>query len=82
MSKLDIGANTLKIFAASDDVLRPYEYSTSFLISETSLALPDVEVTQTFSEMERTDYSIFIIILIIILVLAGIIITRLKSKKD
>ena len=81
MSKLDIGANTLKIFAASDDVLRPYEYSTSFLISETSLALPDVEVTQTFSEIERTDYSIFVIILIVILVTAVIVITRFRSKK-
>ena len=81
MSKLDIGANTLKIFAASDDVLRPYEYSTSFLISETSLALPDVEVTQTFSEIERTDYSIFVIILIVTLVTAVIVITRFRSKK-
>ena len=81
VSKLDIGANTLKIFAASDDVLRPYEYSTSFLVSETSSTLPDVEVTQTFSEIERDDYSIFIIILIAILVTAGIIISRLKSKK-
>ena len=81
VSKLDIGANTLKIFAASDDVLRPYEYSTSFLVSETSSTLPDVEVTQTFSEIERDDYSIFIIILIAILVTAGIVISRLKSKK-
>ena len=81
VSKLDIGANTLKIFAASDDVLRPYEYSTSFLVSETSSTLPDVEVTQTFSEIERDDYSIFIIILIAILATAGIIISRLKSKK-
>ena len=60
---------------------RPYEYSTSFLVSETSSTLPDVEVTQTFSEIERDDYSIFIIILIAILATAGIIISRLKSKK-
>ena len=81
MSKFDIGTNTLKIFAASNDVLRPYEYSTSFLVSETSLTLPDVEVTQNLSKMEQSDYSIFVIILIVILVAVGIVISKLKSKK-
>ena len=50
-------------------------------IYENIEGLPDVEVTQTFSEIERDDYSIFIIILIAIIVTAGIIISRLKSKK-
>tara|TARA_B100001123_G_scaffold450746_1_gene623397 strand:+ start:563 stop:3028 length:2466 start_codon:yes stop_codon:yes gene_type:complete len=82
MSKLDVGANTIKIFAASDDVLKPYEYSTSFLVSETSLTLPDVEVTQNLSKMEQSDYSVFVAILILILVVSVIVIAKLKSKKD
>ena len=82
MSKLDVGANTIKIFAASDDVLKPYEYSTSFLVSETSLTLPDVEVTQNLSKMEQSDYSVFVAILILILVVSAIVIAKLKSKKD
>ena len=82
MSKLDVGANTIKIFAASDDVLKPYEYSTSFLVSETSLTLPDVEVTENLSKVEQSDYSVFAIVLIVILVAAGFVIARLKTKKD
>ena len=81
ISKLNIGTNTLKIFAISDDVLRPYEYSTSFLVSESSTTLPDVEVTQNLSYIEQNDYSAFFIVLIIILIISGIVITRLKSKK-
>ena len=58
------GANDLKVFAMSDEVLRPDIYRTSFLV----VANPSQEVPEpTFSETPQnsiptTNYGIFIII--------------------
>ena len=80
VSKFDTGANTLKVFAVSNDVLRPYEYSTSFLASETDTSLPNVEITTTLSESGQTDYS-FLVIVIALIIGAGIIfIIKTRSK--
>jgi hypothetical protein len=61
--------------------LRPYEYSTSFLASETNTSLPNVEITTTLSESDQTDYS-FLAIVIALIIGAGIIfIIKTRTKR-
>ena len=81
-SHLDIGANTLKIFASSDEALRPDSYTTSFLVVEGQTSLPDVPILRTESEIVESPYvGIFSIIIGAIIV--GIIISiRRKRKKN
>ena len=80
-SNLDVGANTLKIFASSDEVLRPDTYTTSFLVVEGQDALPDVPILQAEGETEETSH-VGMVSLIIGAVIVGIIISiRRKRKK-
>ena len=80
-SHLDVGANTLKIFASSDEVLRPDSYTTSFLVVEGQATLPDVPILQSESETVDTPY-VGILSIIIGAIIVGIIISiRRKRKK-
>ena len=76
---LQLGPNTLKIFAASDNVLRPYEFSTSFLVVESDSLLPEPTISNNSESMQNYDYTIFIII--IILAIIGLSIFLVKKKK-
>ena len=82
LSNLNTGANTLKVFAVSDDVLRPFEYSTSFLVSDTLTALPSVEITTSLSESNQNDYSFLLIIIILILGAAIIFVIKAKTQRE
>ena len=80
-SNLNVGANTLKIFASSDEVLRPDTYTTSFLVVEGQDALPDIPILQAEGETEETSH-VGTVSLIIGAVIVGIIISiRRKRKK-
>ena len=80
-SNLNVGANTLKIFASSDEVLRPDTYTTSFLVVEGQDALPLVPILQAEGETEETSH-VGMVSLIIGAVIVGIIISiRRKRKK-
>ena len=80
-SNLNVGANTLKIFASSDEVLRPDTYTTSFLVVEGQDALPVVPILQAEGETEETSH-VGMVSLIIGAVIVGIIISiRRKRKK-
>ena len=80
-SRLDIGANTLKIFASSDEALRPDNYTTSFLVVDGQATLPDVPILQIESETVDTSY-VGILSIIIGAIIVGIIISiRRKRKK-
>ena len=80
-SNLNVGANTLKIFASSDEVLRPDTYTTSFLVVEGQDSLPDVPILQAEGETEETSH-VGMVSLIIGAVIVGIIISiRRKRKK-
>ena len=81
LAKLDAGTNTLKVFAASNDVLRPYEYFTSFLVSDKSIILPDVEITTTLSESEQNDYSFLFVIIILVIAAAIIFVIKAKTQR-
>ena len=80
-SKLDVGANTLKIFASSDQILRPDMYGTSFLVVENGTSLPDVPILEVGQKSEELPHA-GIILAIIGAVIVGIIVSiRRKRKK-
>ena len=80
-SRLNIGANTLKIFASSDEALRPDSYTTSFLVVDGQATLPDVPILQIESETVGVPH-VGILSTIIGAIIVGIIISiRRKRKK-
>ncbi len=70
IEKLPIGINSLKIFAASNDVLRPDEYTTSFLVLEPELLPPKIQISDDFSNIESNNYVVVSIIVISIIVIS------------
>jgi peptide/nickel transport system substrate-binding protein len=79
-SKLDTGANTLKIFASSDQILRPDIYNTSFLVSENETSLPDVPILEAEYKSEELPHA-GIILAIIGAVIVGIIVSIRRKRK-
>jgi peptide/nickel transport system substrate-binding protein len=79
-SKLDSGANTLKIFASSDQILRPDIYNTSFLVSENETSLPDVPILEVGQKSEQSSHT-GIILAIIGVVIVGIIVGIRRKRK-
>jgi len=80
-SNLNVGANTLKIFASSDEVLRPDTYTTSFLVVEGQDALPDVPILQAESKTVETSYAGVISIIVGIIIVGIIVYIRRKRKR-
>ena len=82
MQNLPLGPNTFKVFAASEHVLRPYEFSTSFLIVESDSSVPEPIISSNFLTEEDSSFATFIVI--IILVIIGVVVflsmRRLKQK--
>ncbi|QUC63881.1 ABC transporter substrate-binding protein [Nitrosopumilus sp. K4] len=78
INRLDVGANSLKIFAISSKVLKPDYYTTSFLVTESYEELP--KANQDKVEFDTYDvYQIAWIIIPIIIITAIIIIKKIKS---
>ena len=77
--KISEGVNTIKIFAASDNVLKPYEFSKSFLTITGEKNLPNSEITTNISNSEEDDNYILLIIPALIIV-GIIIIKKIKSS--
>jgi len=50
--QLDVGANTLKVFASSEEALRPDVYETSFLVVEGQTELPTVPISEIEASSE------------------------------
>jgi peptide/nickel transport system substrate-binding protein len=61
-SEIIEGVNTIKIFAASDDILKPYEYSKSFIIISNNKEIPKVEVISEIKESEVNYWYVLTII--------------------
>ena len=80
-SHLRVGANTLKVFASSNEVLRPDTYTTSFLVVEGQPSLPDVPILQSESKTEGISYAGIISIIIGVIIVGIIISVRRKRKK-
>jgi len=60
------GVNTIKIFAASDEVLKPFEYSKSFIVLEESKKMPDSKIIEQTIESEGDYWYLLLIIPVII----------------
>jgi len=75
-SKIIEGVNTIKIFAASNDVLKPYEYSKSFIVISENKNIPDSDIIEIVNK-SQTDYWYA---LLIIPVLIGILIIIIKKS--
>ena len=60
------GVYTIKIFAASNDVLKPYEYSKSFIIISENKEIPNTEIINGVIESEEYYWHVLLIISILI----------------
>lgn len=80
-SYLDVGANTLKIFASSDEALRPDIYETSFLVVEGQTELPTVPISQVENDSDDTSYAGILSIIIGTIIVGIIVYIRRKRKR-
>ena len=78
IDNLLVGPNTLKIFAASDDVLRPYEFSTSFLVVEPNSSLPQAVISDNYEDVESADSIVLSVVVILIII--GLSVFAIKKK--
>ena len=79
-SQFGIGANDLKIFAVSEEVLRPDIYSVSFLVVSDSTELP--EITLSDIQTDETDSDLTSIGMIILgIIIVGVILYLRHSRK-
>ena len=81
-SKFGIGANDLKLFAVSDDVLRPDIYSVSFLVASASNELPDVIISDIQSDTKDINFTSFGAIILGIIIVGTILYFRRARKKS
>ena len=68
----------MKIFAASDDVLRPYEFSTSFLVVEPNSSLPQAVISDNYEDVESADSTVLSVVVILIII--GLSVFAIKKK--
>ena len=78
--ELEMGTNTIKIFASSDEVLRPDNYSTAFLVVESETIFPTVPISEIEANSEGTSYT-GIVLAIIGAIIVGIIVYIRRKRK-
>ena len=80
--KLQPGANSIKVFAISNSVLKPDFYESSFLVSKNNIELPSVMVNISNIENE-INYNIWIIPILLMIMIIGFMVyvkTKYQSK--
>ena len=75
------GVNTVKIFAASDEVLKPFEYSKSFIVIAENKIIPDSEILDQVME-SQTEYWQILLIIPIFSIIAILIIRRSRLSTN
>jgi peptide/nickel transport system substrate-binding protein len=80
--QLDVGANTLKVFASSEEALRPDVYETSFLVVEGQTELPTVPISEVEASSEGTSYTGIVLAIIGAIIVGIIVYIRRKRKKS
>ena len=78
--QLDVGANTLKVFASSEEALRPDVFETSFLVVEGQTELPTVPISEIEASSDGTSYT-GIVLAIIGAIIVGIIVYIRRKRK-
>ncbi len=76
---LQIGANSIKIFAISNSVLKPDFYESSFLVTEKNLELHN-NVIKIESKEDKIDYNIWIIPIVLVIGIAIYLKIKYQSK--
>ena len=79
LEDLNVGANNLKIFATSEEILKPDYYSTSFLMTENIEKFPNTindEIVFEKNEITNMTLILFIMILIIVIIIIIVIIKK------
>jgi len=79
--QLDVGANTLKVFASSEEALRPDIYESSFLVVEGQSELPTVPISEVEASSEDTSYTGIVLAIIGALIVGIIVYIRRKRKR-
>ena len=79
---LDVGANTLKVFASSEEALRPDIYYNSFLVVEGQTELPTVPISEVESSSDGTSYTGIVLAIIGAIIVGIIVYIRRKRKKS
>ena len=79
--QLDVGANTLKVFASSEEALRPDVYETSFLVVEGQSELPTVPISEVEASSEGTSYTGIVLAIIGAIIVGIIVYIRRKRKR-
>ena len=79
LEKFQVGANSIKIFAISNSVLKPDFYESSFLVSETNSEAPTVTINSINLENKST-YDIWLIPVVIIIGIIIIILLKIKYQ--
>jgi len=75
------GVNTVKIFAASDEVLKPFEYSKSFIVIAENKNIPDSEILDQVKE-SQTEYWQILVIIPIFSIIAILVIRRSRLSTN
>ncbi len=81
-SKFGIGANDLKLFAVSDEVLRPDIYSVSFLVTSASDELPQVAISDVQTQEQDSEFTSIISIILGVIIVGIILYYRQARKKS
>lgn len=81
-SKFGIGANDLKIFAVSEEVLRPDIYGISFLVVNDSTELPEITLSYIQTEQIDSDFTSIGMIILGIIIVGAIFYLRHSRKKS
>jgi len=76
---LQIGANSIKIFAISNSVLKPDFYESSFLVTEKNLELHN-SVIKIENKEDKIDYNIWIIPIVLVIGIAIYLKIKYQSK--
>ena len=75
------GVHTIKIFAASESVLKPYEYSKSFIIVSNDKEVPKTEIMTEIKKSE-TNYWYVLLIIPIFSIIAVLVIRRSRLSAN
>ena len=80
-SEIIEGVHTIKIFAASENVLKPYEYSKSFIIVSNDKEVPKTEMMTEIKKSE-TNYWYVLLIIPILIIITILIIRRSRLSAN
>ena len=79
--EINEGVHTIKIFAVSEDVLKPYEYSKSFIMISSDREIPEAEIMNDIRE-SQVDYWYGLMIIPILIGIAAVVIRKLRFSAN